>query len=909
MKTIALLCFFTLAAQTRAQTPALTPPAALAGDAQIQAAAGDQQQSAIAAGSDGALVAWADRRATLSNNAGAGESGLDIWIQKLSSDGTPATPTPVCAAFLPGDDVRPRVSWGGSSWLVSWSSQAPQGSIFSAAIVGVRVGSDGTLLDSTPFVILNQPNTLVTQHASASDGQQWVVVSGESTSGLPGICAVRVSAAGIVLDAQPVVLQPAQFSSGVDIAWAQGSFLLVWNQYSGATGEDIRARRYGSTLVPQGSATFTVAATPYTEADARCVSNGNEFLVVWTKSLSGTGELEIRAARVSATGQVLDPAGLTISANMPFHTTRPASAWDGTQWFVGWTYFFTKIARISTAGAVLEFDGFPFQPTATMQQAELSMAGATGGGIRLCWTDSRQGSNEGLDIHSARIQSPAQIGADVPVALGAPAQLNAAMASSGTAGLLVCRSETSGAGRLIAARLNAQGQPLDAEPIPVTDDPAVMRGSVGWDGSRYLVVWSRASDNQIVYRRFLPDGNPLDGLPVIIGPGSNPDVVGNNGEFLISYVRAVNSFPIQQYPMAVLLNGATGVVQSGPTTLSAGSGYAVQTDACVTPNGYVIAWQRNYSISDTHSDIQAVLMDGFGSAAAPFLVAGAFNTYQGEVRVASSGAEVLFVWRSGNSSNLTRRIETRRMTVGGAFIDPLPVRLVTGLAAEQFLPAVAWDGTQYWCVFQDLRNNSAALDQRSDVYGARMLASGWIRDPQGFLIERSGNSETHPQVVAHGAGRVLTAASRLEAQTPHAAYRIRTRVSEGDCPSPSAYCIAKQTSILTFPAIGWSGQPSVGAGSVIVTVQQGLPGKLAMLLRAGAPAATPFFNGTLCLQPPLVRTPAILLDASGSGASALTLDVGQLGSLRYHQWWMRDPAHPDGTGVALSNALQFLVCP
>jgi hypothetical protein len=33
------------------------------------------------------------------------------------------------------------------------------------------------------------------------------------------------------------------------------------------------------------------------------------------------------------------------------------------------------------------------------------------------------------------------------------------------------------------------------------------------------------------------------------------------------------------------------------------------------------------------------------------------------------------------------------------------------------------------------------------------------------------------------------------------------------------------------------------------------------------------------------------------------------GSLVYCEWWSRDLAHPDGTGVGFSNALQFIVQP
>jgi hypothetical protein len=34
-----------------------------------------------------------------------------------------------------------------------------------------------------------------------------------------------------------------------------------------------------------------------------------------------------------------------------------------------------------------------------------------------------------------------------------------------------------------------------------------------------------------------------------------------------------------------------------------------------------------------------------------------------------------------------------------------------------------------------------------------------------------------------------------------------------------------------------------------------------------------------------------------------------VGQTRWYQWWYRDPTHPDGTGVALSDGLEVTYCP
>ena len=88
-------------------------------------------------------------------------------------------------------------------------------------------------------------------------------------------------------------------------------------------------------------------------------------------------------------------------------------------------------------------------------------------------------------------------------------------------------------------------------------------------------------------------------------------------------------------------------------------------------------------------------------------------------------------------------------------------------------------------------------------------------------------------------------------------------------------------------------------------------------------ANLPFLGGTLCALPPLTRTPIQSsggsltgIDCSGGYAFDFNAwaqggnDVGLApGDVVRGQFWSRDPAHPDGTGVSLTNAASFELCP
>jgi hypothetical protein len=123
-------------------------------------------------------------------------------------------------------------------------------------------------------------------------------------------------------------------------------------------------------------------------------------------------------------------------------------------------------------------------------------------------------------------------------------------------------------------------------------------------------------------------------------------------------------------------------------------------------------------------------------------------------------------------------------------------------------------------------------------------------------------------------------------------------------PAPVAFGTGKVTSQGGVPAIGWSGTASVAANQFQVAVSGGVPGKPSLALWSARPALVPFAGATLYVGPPLHRFAPRLLDATGAASYPFPLPPGLRGETRDFQVWFRDPLHPDGTGVGLSNGLQ-----
>lgn len=142
-----------------------------------------------------------------------------------------------------------------------------------------------------------------------------------------------------------------------------------------------------------------------------------------------------------------------------------------------------------------------------------------------------------------------------------------------------------------------------------------------------------------------------------------------------------------------------------------------------------------------------------------------------------------------------------------------------------------------------------------------------------------------------------------------------------DC-GPQAYCTAKANSQGCLPAIGWSGTPTIGgADDFHLTASNVINNQFGVLFWGDAPANVPFMGGIRCVAMPIVRTPNQPSggnppppDCSGTFdfhfSHAYMASQGLApGDDVYTQYWYRDPAHSDGTGIGLTNGAAFMICP
>ncbi len=128
-------------------------------------------------------------------------------------------------------------------------------------------------------------------------------------------------------------------------------------------------------------------------------------------------------------------------------------------------------------------------------------------------------------------------------------------------------------------------------------------------------------------------------------------------------------------------------------------------------------------------------------------------------------------------------------------------------------------------------------------------------------------------------------------------------------PDPVIYGSGKPTSIGSTPSIGWTGTPSMSSNDLQVTLDAALPGMIGIGYHGAQPGLIPFAGGALWVTPPVLRLAPKQIGPSGEMSYAITVTPQKVGQFESFGFWFRDPLHPDGNGVGLSDGLQVLYRP
>ncbi len=632
----------------------------------------NQAGSRIATDDTTAFVVWNDCRA----------GGWDIYGARIDENGNLLDPAGILIAKCDYTDPYPDVAFDGTNYLVVWHDREGANP---HNIYGARVSKEGELLDDEPFAVSDAAGSQMSPRV-AFDGTNYLVVWYDSRGGSSyDIYGARVAQDGTVLNEGIAISVTDSIKYFPDVSFDGTNYMVVWQDKRNGTYDIYGSRvdQDGIVLDPSG---IEISIASDEQNRPSIDFDGTNYLVVWYDKRSGS-DYNIYGTLLDTDGTVLNPAGIAISTAADYQY-MPSVSFDGTNYLVVW-YDNRDVAgnpdiygtRVNTSGTVQDPSGIPIVNIDAQQVAPAVISYS--GQWLAAWRDNRNGGY--TDIYGCRISSSGTVtdGDGILISSSAQSQSNPAVASDGTNYLVVWEEARSGgfSPDIYGMLIDASGEQLNEDAIAISTSTGNQSyPAVAFDNdSTYLVVWQddRSGTNDIYGARVTTSGNVLDppGIAISTATGRQryPSVAFDGTNFLVVWSDERNGY------------GARDIY-----------GTLVEPDgSLLSPSGTVIS--------------DDALAQDYPS-------------------VAFDGTNYLVVWYDNSSGTFEEDIYGVRVNQSGNPIDASSIAISTA-DNGQYLPAVAFDGTNYLVAWEDRRTSNA-----SDIYGARVHQNGTVLDASGVPI-------------------------------------------------------------------------------------------------------------------------------------------------------------------------------
>lgn len=632
----------------------------------------NQAGSRIATDDTTAFVVWNDCRA----------GGWDIYGARIDENGNLLDPAGILIAKCDYTDPYPDVAFDGTNYLVVWHDREGANP---HNIYGARVSKEGELLDDEPFAVSDAAGSQMSPRV-AFDGTNYLVVWYDSRGGSSyDIYGARVAQDGTVLNEGIAISVTDSIKYFPDVSFDGTNYMVVWQDKRNGTYDIYGSRvdQDGIVLDPSG---IEISIASDEQNRPSIDFDGTNYLVVWYDKRSGS-DYNIYGTLLDTDGTVLNPAGIAISTAADYQS-MPSVSFDGTNYLVVW-YDNRDVAgnpdiygtRVNTSGTVQDPSGIPIVNIDAQQVAPAVISYS--GQWLAAWRDNRNGGY--TDIYGCRISSSGTVtdGDGILISSSAQSQSNPAVASDGTNYLVVWEEARSGgfSPDIYGMLIDASGEQLNEDAIAISTSTGNQSyPAVAFDNdSTYLVVWQddRSGTNDIYGARVTTSGNVLDppGIAISTATGRQryPSVAFDGTNFLVVWSDERNGY------------GARDIY-----------GTLVEPDgSLLSPSGTVIS--------------DDALAQDYPS-------------------VAFDGTNYLVVWYDNSSGTFEEDIYGVRVNQSGNPIDASSIAISTA-DNGQYLPAVAFDGTNYLVAWEDRRTSNA-----SDIYGARVHQNGTVLDASGVPI-------------------------------------------------------------------------------------------------------------------------------------------------------------------------------
>ena len=371
-------------------------------------ATGDQiTPVAVSDGSGGVVAAWTDYR---------GGAISDIYAQRLNGAGVPQwTANGVTVSNATDNQLMPAiVSNGSGGAVVGWEDYRNG----ARDIYAARVTSTGVVSDAAGIAVSTAANDQVFPAMSPYGTGGAVIVWQDYRTPATNfdIYAARVSGGGTLLDAVGLGICKNSAVQGypTTVADGAGGAIFVWSDFRQVEG--IYAQRINSTggalWTGGGVLVSTTLSGPYLQAPRAWGDGAGGATIAWTSALGA--DYQLFSQRIDGLGAPQWLPFEAVVSNAPFSQMNSSMIPDGAGGFIHtWMddrsaqdVFDIYAQRVNSAGASLwTEDGVALCTAAQDQSFPAIVSDGEGGGI-VAWTDSRANADGSQDdVYAVRVSA------------------------------------------------------------------------------------------------------------------------------------------------------------------------------------------------------------------------------------------------------------------------------------------------------------------------------------------------------------------------------------------------------------------------------------------------------------------------------------------------------------------------
>ena len=596
--------------------------------------------------------------------------------------------------------------------------------------------------------------------AVAFDGTNYLVVWQHKTSSQYNIIGCRINQAGVPIDASGFTICSASRDQKYPaVAFDGENYLVVWQDYRSNSNWDIygcRVTTDGEVLDGSGNSGGIVISNAAGDQTKPAIAFGDtNYFVVWDDQRPGIHD--IYGGRVTIDGDILDGTGVQISNN---NGTTPAIAFDGTNYLVAWSTSSPDIycARVNQLAGVLDPAGIAISTLSGSQ--EYPAVAFDGTNYLVVWKDNRNGGIYGFDIYGSRVSTSGNVvdPSGIPISNVTDEQTDVSLAFGDTNYLVVWQDDrdfVTSNRNIYGCRIDKNGNVLDASGIAIsTASDTQQFGAVAFGSTNYFVVWqdrrNYATSKWDIYGgRVGTDGSVIDASGILMSSSANEQWYSASAfdgtNYLVVWMDSRNTYTSGNDIYGIRVNSSGNILDTA-IAISAASGSQNIPDVCFDGTNYLVVWEDNRNSGSTGTDIYGarvspagVVLDTSGIA-----ISTAADD-QNDPSVAFDGTNYLVAWED-NRDNVTTYCDIYgcRVSQDGIPLDPTGIAVTTAVE-NQYNPCIAFDGTNYLVVWDDIRSS---VDY--DIYGCRVDTGGTPLEPLGITISTATNNQMDPSVVFDG---------------------------------------------------------------------------------------------------------------------------------------------------------------